>query len=102
MLAFGFLFFFFPGLYFQHMEVPRLGLLAHSSWPHRLLNPRIKARPGMEPASSWKLVRFISAEPQQDAAGFFFQIFSVCHPGLVESLDAKPTAKEGRCTKKKI
>ena len=34
----------------------------HSSWQRQILNPR--ARPGMEPAFSWILVGFITAEPQ--------------------------------------
>ena len=74
----------FWGLHPWHMEVPRLGaelklqLLAyttvmatwdpscvcdlhHSLWQHRILNPLSKAhwaKPGIEPTSSWILVRF--------------------------------------------
>ena len=67
------------------MEVPRLGVewelqmpaaatatqapsracdLCHSSWQCRLLTPL--ARPGNEPASSWILVRFVSAGPRRE------------------------------------
>ena len=38
--------------------------LHHSSWQRRSLTPQ--ARPGVKPASSWILVRFITAEPQQE------------------------------------
>uniref|UniRef100_A0A8D1PHZ2 von Willebrand factor A domain-containing protein 8 n=1 Tax=Sus scrofa TaxID=9823 RepID=A0A8D1PHZ2_PIG len=64
--------FFLLGLHPWHMEVPRLGVeldlqlpactTAHSnagSLTHWV-------RPGMEAVSSWMLVRFISAEPQQE------------------------------------
>ena len=69
------------------MEVPRLGVkselqlvayataiampdpshicnLHHSSWQRRLLNPPSKA--GIEPASSWILVGFVTTEPQRE------------------------------------
>uniref|UniRef100_A0A8D1LLG9 von Willebrand factor A domain-containing protein 8 n=1 Tax=Sus scrofa TaxID=9823 RepID=A0A8D1LLG9_PIG len=64
--------FFLLGLHPWHMEVPRLGVeldlqlpactTAHSnagSLTHWV-------RPGMEAVSSWMLVRFVSAEPQQE------------------------------------
>ena len=74
-------FFFFLGLHVWHLEVPRLGAelglqlpayttgtampdlssvcdLHHSSRHHHIPNPLIK------PASSWVLVRFVTAEPQ--------------------------------------
>ena len=63
-----FFFFFFAvlGPHLQHMEIPRLGVkgelqlpaytIAHGSLTHRV-------RPGMEPASSWILVGFITTEP---------------------------------------
>ena len=38
--------------------------LHHSSWHHQTLNPLSKAR--IEPTSSWMLVRFVTAEPQQE------------------------------------
>ena len=65
----------------RHMEVPSLGVKSelelpayatatrdpshicdprHSSWQCQILNPLI------EPASSWMLVRFVSAEPQRE------------------------------------
>ena len=34
-------------------------------------------RPGIEPASLWILVRFISAEPQQELLHFMIFIFSI-------------------------
>ena len=37
--------------------------LHHSSWQHRIPNPLIEAT---EPATSWFLVGFISAAPQQE------------------------------------
>ena len=36
--------------------------LHHSSWQHQLLNPLSKA--GIEPASSWLIVVFVSVAPQ--------------------------------------
>jgi len=79
------LFFLGPNLW--HMEVPRWGVksepqplayatatatqdssqvcdLYHSSQQHRILNPLIEAR--IEPTSSWILVGFVTAEPQQE------------------------------------
>ena len=80
------IFFFFLGPHpWHHMEVPRLGVkselqlpayptaaamqdpscvckLHHSSWQRRIPNPL--RRPGIEPASSRKLVGFVSAEPR--------------------------------------
>ena len=44
--------------------------LSHSSQQHQILNPR--ARPGIEPKTSWFLVRFISAEPRWEFTGAFF------------------------------
>ena len=83
-IFFLFLFLFFLGLHPQHMEVPRLGLeselqllayvtatampapsracdLYHSSQQCWVLNPLSEAR--IEPATSWFLVRFVSAVP---------------------------------------
>ena len=80
-------FFSFLGLHVQHMEFPRLGSNQSCSyWPvpqpqqHRIeaesvtyttahVNARSLthwARLGIEPASSWILVGFISTEPQQE------------------------------------
>ena len=86
-LLFFFFFFCFLWLHLWHMEVPRLGVksklqlpayatttatqdlslvcdLCHSSWQYQILNP-VTQRPGIEPSSSWILVRIITAEPQQ-------------------------------------
>ena len=80
-----FIYFCFLGQHSRHMEVPRLGVevelqlpayttatatpylscvcnLHHSSQQLRILNHW--ARPGMEPATSWFLVGFISTVPQ--------------------------------------
>ena len=76
-----FLFFFFLGWLLGHMEIPRLGIQSElqlpayttvtatwdlscvcslhcSLWQHRILNP--VSEPGMEPSSSWILVRFVT------------------------------------------
>ena len=42
-------------------EIPDLSL-HHSSWQSQIFNPW--ARPGIESSSSWKLVGFITTEPQ--------------------------------------
>ena len=83
----SFFFLVFLGPHPWHMEVPRLGVkselqlvayataiampdpshicnLHHSSWQRRLLNPPSKA--GIEPASSWILVGFVTTEPQRE------------------------------------
>ena len=74
-LFFYFSIFFLLWLHLQHVEVPRLGVKSelqlpayttvmavgnpnHSSWQHWILNPL--ARPGIEPASTWILGRFIN------------------------------------------
>ena len=44
----------------------------HSSWQRQILNPL--SRLGMEPVSSWILVRFISAEPRWELL-FFILLF---------------------------
>ena len=75
----------FLGLHPGHMEVPRIGVeselqflpyatatpdpshifdLHHSSQQHWILNPLSEARD--QTASSWMLVRFVTAEPQQE------------------------------------
>ena len=41
----------------------------HSSWQRQLLSPWV--RPGIKPASSWILVRFISAEPWEPPCQYF-------------------------------
>ena len=84
---FFFLLFFFLGLNPRHMEILRLGVeselqlpayttatatpdlshgcdLYHSSRQHQILNPLSGGvRPGIEPETSWLLVRFVSAAP---------------------------------------
>ena len=69
----------FLGLHLRHMEVPRLGveselqLVAYATATATTrpgpLTPC--ARPGIEPASAWILVRFVSTEPQQEFLFFF-------------------------------
>ena len=81
------------------MEIPRLGLnwscsrrpipqprhlqaasaaytTAHSST--RSLTHRV--RPGIEPTSSWILVRFVTTRPQKDLQRFCFLSLSLVHP----------------------
>ena len=93
-----FFFALFLGPHPRHMEVPRLGVeselqlsayttatatrdpscvfdLHHSSWQRRSLTHC--ARPGIEPASSWILVRFVSVAPQQNSFLFYFIYFFV-------------------------
>ena len=81
-----FIFFVLLGPHPRHMEIPRLGLnWSCSCWPtpqqHQIqdmsatyttthgnagdLYPT-EQRPGIEPVSSWILVRFVSAEPRHD------------------------------------
>ena len=58
---------FFLGLHPRYMEVPRLGAwigaagLRHSHGSAGSLTRRV--RPGIQPISSWILVRFVAAEP---------------------------------------
>ena len=64
------------------MEVPSLGVphtampdpshicdLHHSSQQRRILNPLSET--GIEPVSSWVLVRFVSTEPQRELPKVF-------------------------------
>ena len=81
----SFFFFFFLGQHLKHMEVPRLGVKVELQLPacsthsnarselHLQATPQLTAtpgslthwaRPGIEPASSWILVSFVSAAPQ--------------------------------------
>ena len=46
------------------------------------------ARPGIEPASSWMLVRFVSTEPQWELRGFF-------SPAIKRSQNASPSCLRG-------
>ena len=52
--------------------------LHHRSRQHWILNPR--RRPGIEPASSWILVRFITTEPQGELQPDFFFFFKAAAP----------------------
>ena len=90
-----------------HMEVPRRGLklelqlLAYttatatwdlscicnlhcSPWQHQILNPL--GRPGIEPAYSWILIGFVTAEPQQELPTVKFMVLYCNY--LVSSQDA--------------
>ena len=111
--AISFLFFFsfyFLRLHPWHMEVPRLGVkpeldlpaytTAPATWdPSHVCNLYLQAhcnvrslthwaRPGIEPASSWILGRFVSAVPQQPLLNlelFHFTSFwslNIPHPKL--------------------
>ena len=69
-LIFFFIFIFcFLGLHLWHMEVPRLGielelqLLAYTTAHGNARSLTHRARPGIEPASSWVLVGLVSAVP---------------------------------------
>ena len=61
---FLFLSFVFLEPHLRHIEVPRLGAYATAHLNDGSLTCWV--RPGMEPVSSWMLVRFISAGPQQE------------------------------------
>ena len=83
-LFFFFFFFWFSGRHPGHMEIPRLGVLrSYSRWPQQCQIWAASAtyttasgndgslthwarRPGMEPTTSWFLVRFLSTVPQQE------------------------------------
>ena len=71
------LFFCFLGSQVWHMEVPRLGAIATATpdpnfvWDLCLLMTKQDplthwAGPGIKPASSWMLVRFVTAEPRYE------------------------------------
>ena len=89
-----FFFFGFLGPHPRHMEVPRLGVqselellayttatatwdpshvcnLHHSSRQRRILNP-LRVRPGIEPTTSWFLVRFVDYCATTGTPVFFF------------------------------
>ena len=88
------------------MEVPRLGVkselqllayttaiatpdpscvcdLHHSSWQHLIPDPLIE--PGIEPASSWILVEFVSLAPQWELCGCF-KIYAITKLYLHETV----------------
>ena len=95
--------FFFLGQYLQHVEVPRLEAeselqlpayttataaqdLSHASATYTTARSSAGSltywvRPGIEPASSWILVGFISAEPQWEFPLFLLQNVSEPHHG---------------------
>ena len=92
-----FVFFSFLGPHLWHMEVPRLGLNQNRSWQPRPQPHRIWAasatyteahgntgslthwvRPRIEPASSWILVGFVTAEPPQELLVYFFRCKKCC------------------------
>ena len=103
-LFFFFFFFCFLGLHSRHMEVTRLGPnRSYSCWPtpqpqqHQIwatsstyttahsiagsltywVRPGIEpVRPEIEPATSWFLVRFVSAAPQWELFVSYFYTFS--------------------------
>jgi len=78
--------------YPQHMEVPRLGVQSEPiPQPQQCRIWAVSAtyttahgnasslthwtRPGIEPTTSWFLIRFVSAAPQQELLKFFFFFF---------------------------
>ena len=93
-ISFLLFFFFYLGLHLKHMEVCRLWVkselqlpayttatamwdpsqvcnLHHSSWQRQTLNPR--ARPGMEPATSWFLVGSVKTNaPRRERQDAFY------------------------------
>ena len=56
----------------------------HNSWQRWILNPW--ARTGVEPATSWMLIRFASAEPQWELLVLFFLRYNYCRANEVYSL----------------
>ena len=101
MISFFLFFLSFLGPYPWYMEVPRLGGLnqSYSCWPtqqpeqHQIWavfatyttaqgNTRSLTcwvRPGIEPASSWMLVRFVSTEPRWELHDFFMYIWTLMY-----------------------
>ena len=75
-ITWHFFFLVFLGPHPQHLEVPRLGVESELQLPTACGNIRSSthwARPGMEPASSRILVRFVSTEPQWELLPVFFK-----------------------------
>ena len=123
----------------QDMEVPRLGVelelrlpayttatampdpsrvynLHHSSWQCRIGSLTHRVRPGIETASSWMLVRFVSTEPQQELPSPFLKrqrykgeseksmifFFLFCGMARTTKLSAeKSTSREGKTSDKR-
>ena len=84
----------FLGLHLRHMEVPRLGIELELQLPAYITTTAIQgpnhvfdlyttaqgnagSRPGIQLASSWILVRFISAEPQRELLQTIFKWMKV-------------------------
>ena len=69
-----------PAAYEGSQARGRIGAAAaglhHSSGPHKILNP--PRRPGMEPASSWILIGFVSTEPRRALLGCQTLVNSIC------------------------
>ena len=69
---FFFFFLLFLGPHLRHMEVPKLGveselqLLAYATAHGNTGSLTHSARSGIEPATSWFLVRFVSSAPRQE------------------------------------
>ena len=89
------LFYFFLGLYLQHMEVPRLGVeselqlpasaTATETWDpscicdlHHSTRQYHGARSGIKPVSLWILVRFITTELQWELHFYIVDQWSDC------------------------
>ena len=96
LVFFFFFLFFFSGLSLQHMEVPRLGVWSElqmpthataTQGPSQVLDytaahgttrsPNHWVSLGIEPASSWILVGFISDAPQRELPSFFVCLFLI-------------------------
>ena len=60
----------------ETMDLSRVCNLHHSSWQPKYLTDW--AKPGIKPASSWILVRFITTKPWQDLPWFYFY-YMLCH-----------------------
>ena len=78
----------FLGRHPQHMEVLRLGaelelqLPAYATAPSNAGSLTHGVRPGIEPASSWILVRFVSTEPWKELPNYpflYLQLFPLRH-----------------------
>ena len=73
----SFFLFCFLGLHLPHMEVPRLGrIIAAAAGLHHSLSKAGSLthweKSGIEPASSWILVRFITTKPWRELPPSFF------------------------------
>ena len=74
--------FFLGGAHPHHMEVPRLGVQLELQLPaYTKAHGNIRSLthwmgPGIKPTSSWILVRFVTAEPQEDLQVYIFNAAS--------------------------